>query len=150
VTVSDVLYHYVNADPTGRLTEKYMPEYFDLQKRRYQEFMDQQYALRGKRDDRSLTLMAGRYFRSLASMTVRELNYGRSAPEVQAMIEKEMLEGSLYMLLRGHLHCSSPVTRFLYQPFCDGKSGKALRHMQCFRWIRRHSGSLYDRLKQIR
>jgi glycosyltransferase involved in cell wall biosynthesis len=150
VAIPDILYHYVNIKTAGRLTEKYLPEYFDLQKRRYQEFLDQQYALRGDRDDASLTLMAGRYFRSFASMTVRELNHGRSGAEVRAMIDKEMEQGSLYPLLRGHLHCSSPITRFLYQPYCDGKSGKALRHIKCFRWIRRHSGSLYDRLKQIR
>jgi glycosyltransferase involved in cell wall biosynthesis len=150
VAIPDILYHYVNVNTSGRLTEKYLPEYFDLQKRRYQEFLDQQYALRGVRDDASLALMAGRYFRSFASMTVRELNHGRSGAEVQAMIDKEMEEGSLYSLLRCHLNCSSFITRFFYQPFCDGKSGKALHHMKLFRWVKRHSGNFYNRLKQIR
>jgi glycosyltransferase involved in cell wall biosynthesis len=150
VTIPNILYHYVNADPAGRLTEKYLPDYFDLQKRRYQEFLDQQYAMRGKEDERSLTLMSGRYFRSFASMTVREMNHGRPSAEVQLMIEKEMQESRLYQLLQPHLHCSSFVTRFLYQPFCDGNAQKALRHMRCFRWMKSHSGNLYDRLKQIR
>lgn len=150
VSIPDILYHYVNANQTDRLTDKYLPEYFDLQKRRYQEFLDQQYALRGERDDRSMELVSGRYFRSFASMTARELDHGRARTEVQTMIEKEMQDGSLYSMLRNHLHCSSYVTRFLYQPFCDGKAGKALRHIELFRWVKRHSGNLYDRLKQIR
>lgn len=147
-TIPDVLYHYVNIDQDDRLTGKYIPEYFELQKRRCREFLDQQYQLRGDHGDLSMT--AGRYFRSFASMTARELDHGTPKAKVRSMIEKEMQDSSLYQELRGECHSSSFLTSFLYQPFCQGNAGKALRRMNLFRWGKKHFQKLYHRLKQIR
>jgi glycosyltransferase involved in cell wall biosynthesis len=148
VTIPDILYHYVNVDQDDRLTEKYLPDYFDIQKRRFQEFLDQQKRLRGEEGD--LSMIAGRYFRSFASMTARELNHGTPKDQIQSMIEKEMRESSLYQKLRQDLSCPSNITKFLYQPFCDGKPGTALRRMTLFCWGKSHFPNLYHKWKQIR
>ncbi|MDD6352146.1 MAG: glycosyltransferase family 2 protein [Lachnospiraceae bacterium] len=146
--IPDILYHYINVDQDDRLTEKYLPDYFDIQKKRYQEFLDQQKRLRGEEGD--LSMIAGRYFRSFASMTARELNHGTPKDQIQSMIEKEMQESSLYQKLRQSLSCPSHITKFLYQPFCDGKPGTALRRMALFCWGKRQFPNLYHKLKQIR
>jgi len=99
MTIPEVLYHYQNQ--TGdRLTDRYVPDYFSIQRRRYTRVLEQIVGrLRSEQAtslsestlyQETLELLAGRYFRSFASMIDREIQHGASKAQILDMIEHEM------------------------------------------------------------
>lgn len=197
MTIPEVLYHYQNQ--TGdRLTDRYVPDYFSIQKRRYARVLEQiagrltldvatslTDAATSPTDmatplsestlyQETLELLAGRYFRSFASMIDREIQHGASKAQILDMIEHEMTgfktdteqipnegqaldaeqildEGrSLFATLSPHLDKGGLVTEFLYRPLAEGRGRTAYGRMMLFHRVKRLCPRLYNRLKQNR
>ena len=204
MTIPEVLYHYQNQ--TGdRLTDRYVPDYFSIQKRRYARVLEQivgglrpEQAISPTDMDTSLTeqatpladmatplsestlyqetleLLAGRYFRSFASMIDREIQHGAGKAQILDMIEHEMTgfqtdtdqilnegqaldagqilneEPSLFTILSPHLDKGGLVTEFLYRPLAEGRGRTAYGHMMLFHRVKGLCPRLYNRLKQNR
>lgn len=197
MTIPEVLYHYQNQ--TGdRLTDRYVPDYFSIQKRRYTRVLEQIVGRLRPEQATSLTdtatpltdmatplsesilyqetleLLAGRYFRSFASMIDREIQHGASKAQILDMIEHEMTgfqtdagqilnegqaldaeqildEGrSLFTTLSPHLDKGGLVTEFLYRPLAEGRGRTAYGRMMLFHRVKRLCPRLYNRLKQNR
>ena len=197
MTIPEVLYHYQNQ--TGdRLTDRYVPDYFSIQKRRYARVLEQIVGrLRPEQAaslidqatsltdmatplsestlyQETLELLAGRYFRSFASMIDREIQHGASKAQILDMIEHEMTgfktdteqilnegqaldteqilneERSLFTILSPHLDKGGLVTEFLYRPLAEGRGRTAYGRMMLFHRVKRLCPRLYNRLKQNR
>ena len=197
MTIPEVLYHYQNQ--TGdRLTDRYVPDYFSIQKRRYARVLEQiagrltldvatslTDAATSPTDmatplsettlyQETLELLAGRYFRSFASMIDREIQHGASKAQILDMIEHEMTgfqtdagqilnegqaldaeqilhtEPSLFAILSPHLDKGGLVTEFLYRPLAEGRGRTAYGRMMLFHRVKRLCPRLYNRLKQNR
>ena len=197
MTIPEVLYHYQNQ--TGdRLTDRYVPDYFSIQKRRYARVLEQIVGrLRPEQAaslidqatsltdmatplsestlyQETLELLAGRYFRSFASMIDREIQHGAGKAQILDMIEHEMTgfqtdteqilnegqaldagqildEGrSLFTILSPHLDKGGLVTEFLYRPLAEGRGRTAYGRMMLFHRVKRLCPRLYNRLKQNR
>ena len=197
MTIPEVLYHYQNQ--TGdRLTDRYVPDYFSIQKRRYARVLEQiagrltldvatslTDAATSPTDmatplsestlyQETLELLAGRYFRSFASMIDREIQHGASKAQILDMIEHEMTgfktdteqilnegqaldteqilneERSLFTILSPHLDKGGLVTEFLYRPLAEGRGRTAYGRMMLFHRVKRLCPRLYNRLKQNR
>lgn len=197
MTIPEVLYHYQNQ--TGdRLTDRYVPDYFSIQKRRYARVLEQIVgrltldvatsltdAATSPTDmatplsestlyQETLELLAGRYFRSFASMIDREIQHGASKAQILDMIEHEMTgfqtdtdqilnegqaldagqilhtERSLFTTLSPHLDKGGLVTEFLYRPLAEGRGRTAYGRMMLFHRVKRLCPRLYNRLKQNR
>ena len=197
MTIPEVLYHYQNQ--TGdRLTDRYVPDYFSIQKRRYARVLEQ-IAGRLTLDvatsltdaatsltdmatplsesilyQETLEILAGRYFRSFASMIDREIQHGASKAQILDLIEQEMTgfktdagqilnegqaldaeqilneERSLFNILSPHLDKGGLVTEFLYRPLAEGRGRTAYGRMMLFHRVKRLCPRLYNRLKQNR
>ncbi|MDY5704153.1 MAG: glycosyltransferase [Lachnospiraceae bacterium] len=183
MTIPEVLYHYQNQ--TGdRLTDRYVPDYFSIQRRRYTRVLEQIVGrLRSEQAtplsestlyQETLELLAGRYFRSFASMIDREIQHGASKAQILDMIEHEMTgfktdteqilnegqaldaeqilneERSLFTILSPHLDKGGLVTEFLYRPLAEGRGRTAYGRMMLFHRGKRLCPRLYNRLKQNR
>ena len=197
MTIPEVLYHYQNQ--TGdRLTDRYVPDYFSIQKRRYARVLEQiagrltldvatslTDAATSPTDmatplsestlyQETLELLAGRYFRSFASMIDREIQHGAGKAQILDRIEHEMTgfqtdtdqilnegqaldagqilnEGrSLFAILSPHLDKGGLVTEFLYRPLAEGRGRTAYGRMMLFHRVKRLCPRLYNRLKQNR
>lgn len=197
MTIPEVLYHYQNQ--TGdRLTDRYVPDYFSIQKRRYARVLEQiagrltldvatslTDAATSPTDmatplsettlyQETLELLAGRYFRSFASMINREIQHGASKAQILDLIEQEMTgfktdagqilnegqaldaeqilneERSLFTILSPHLDKGGLVTEFLYRPLAEGRGRTAYGRMMLFHRVKRLCPRLYNRLKQNR
>lgn len=197
MTIPEALYHYQNQ--TGdRLTDRYVPDYFSIQKRRYARVLEQIVGGLRSEEATSLTdaatsptdmatplsettlyqetleLLAGRYFRSFASMIDREIQHGASKAQILDMIEHEMTgfqtdteqilnegqaldaeqilneERSLFNILSPHLDKGGLVTEFLYRPLAEGRGRTAYGRMMLFHRVKRLCPRLYNRLKQNR
>ena len=122
----------------------------------------------------TLELLAGRYFRSFASMIDREIQHGASKAQILDMIEHEMTgfqtdteqilnegqaldaeqilneERSLFTTLSPHLDKGGLVTEFLYRPLAEGRGRTAYGRMMLFHRVKRLCPRLYNRLKQNR
>lgn len=195
--IPEVLYHYQNQ--TGdRLTDRYVPDYFSIQKRRYARVLEQiagrltldvatslTDAATSPTDmatplsettlyQETLELLAGRYFRSFASMINREIQHGASKAQILDLIEQEMTgfktdagqilnegqaldaeqilneERSLFTILSPHLDKGGLVTEFLYRPLAEGRGRTAYGRMMLFHRVKRLCPRLYNRLKQNR
>ncbi len=172
MTIPEVLYHYQNQ--TGdRLTDRYVPDYFSIQKRRYARVLEQIVGRLASEQATSLTdmatpvsestlyqetleLLAGRYFRSFASMIDREIQHGACKAQILDMIEHEMTgfktdtERSLFTILSPHLDKGGLVTEFLYRPLAEGRGRTAYGRMMLFHRVKSLCPRLYNRLKQNR
>ena len=197
MTIPEVLYHYQNQ--TGdRLTDRYVPDYFSIQKRRYARVLEQiagrltldvatslTDAATSPTDmatplsettlyQETLELLAGRYFRSFASMINREIQHGASKAQILDLIEQEMTgfktdagqilnegqaldaeqilneERSLFNIRSPHLDKGGLVTEFLYRPLAEGRGRTAYGRMMLFHRVKRLCPRLYNRLKQNR
>ncbi len=160
LTLPDVLYHYANRGQS-RLTDKYLPEYFALQKTRVQAFLNMQMRkiqtvtegmTKGETGGlenldvgawrmRLHEVMAGVYFRSFQSSMVRGIQHGDSKREVMARARAE-LEGPLYGRLRRHLSEDGAWQRSL-RPIGAGRYERSLSQSQGDRLGKRtYGGSL--------
>ena len=168
LTLPDVLYHYANRGQS-RLTDKYLPEYFALQKTRVQAFLNMQMRkiqtvtegmTKGETGGlenldvgawrmRLHEVMAGVYFRSFQSSMVRGIQHGDSKREVMARARAE-LEGPLYGRLRRHLSEDGRVAKILYAPLVRGDISGAYRRAKEIAWAKEHMAGAYVKLKQNR
>lgn len=148
----DILYHYRNQGQE-RLTGKYLPQYFALQKQRILAFLEQQCRWRGvKKEDlpeQVLGEAANFYFRAFQSSMVRSIACGEPAAKAIAESERERAE-PLYQLLSSHLRRRGRVAKLLYRPLAEGKVKAAYRRSFLIYFVQRYFPGLYARLKQNR
>lgn len=164
VILPNVLYHYRNSGQV-RLTSKYLPEYFQLQKRRFQAFIDQQRSWNSL-DDRALEIEANAYFRSFISMMQRELAHYESenesiaavggTPKSAAAIREAILEKSrvemntdLFRILHKHVG-GGKVVKLLYKPLAAGKLEHTYLRVRMIHYVRNNFSGLFMKLKQNR
>jgi glycosyltransferase involved in cell wall biosynthesis len=164
VILPNVLYHYRNSGQV-RLTSKYLPEYFQLQKRRFQAFIDQQRSWNSL-DDRALEIEANAYFRSFISMMQRELAHYESenesiaavggTPKSAAAIREAILEKSrvemntdLFRILHKHVG-GGKVAKLLYKPLAAGKLEHTYLRVRMIHYVRNNFSGLFMKLKQNR
>ncbi len=147
--MGDEFYHYRNilADKT-RLTTKYVPQYFEYQKRRINELYRQQQDW-DLLDKKTLEGLAGEYFRSLLSMMEREYEHKTPKNEIIAKAENETKEG-LYVSLKDYVPKNSIIFRFLYEPLACGDFEKGFRRMKVVSFVRRNFATGFAKLKQKR
>lgn len=147
-----VLYHYRNQGQQ-RLTGKYLPEYFDLQKERILAFLEQQSRWRKQKKeqlpDPVLEEAANFYFRAFQSFMVREIGHGTSKKEILLRAEAELKE-PLYLLLCGHLSKKGRAAEFLYRPLAQRKLMPAYVRSVLIYTVQKRFPGLYARLKQNR
>ncbi len=150
LTLDFELYHYKNRGQS-RLTGKYIPEYFSLQKRRYQEFIEAELSLEGgdARKDKLLQTMAAAYFRSMQSYIVRELGHGAAESEIIENLEQEV-QSEIYQQLRSCISSMSAKQRLLYKPLAKGRFATAIRRAKLIAFVQKNFSGLYSRLKQNR
>ncbi len=145
--LEDRLYHYRNQGQ-ARLTSRYFPEYFDLQKQRIQAFIQQQDSW-GTCTDRVLYIMAAVYFRSYLSFIQRELDHGRKRQEVIAMAMAEQ-SSDLFQQMRDYISQEGRMNKLVYCPLAEGNVKPAVRVSSIITWVRKWMPGLYARLKQKR
>ena len=161
--IEDNLYHYINRGQ-ARLTSKYLPEYFELQKKRFTEFLTLQNNKINwaKETDQPISpeeiqlwqqqvmeTMAAAYFRTFQSAITREINHGTSKRDVLAMAEGEKHE-PLYRQLRSHLNTQSKMAKLLYAPLANGNFSKAYVRGRLICFVQKHFAGLFAKLKQHR
>ena len=148
--LSDELYHYYNYldDTSGRLTTKYLPEYFEYQKKRMNGLYAQQENW-NTLDDKTKEALSAEYFRSFLSMMEREYEHGTKKEEILKKAFMETKEG-LYHSLNRYVPLDSPMFRYLYQPLATGKFEVAFRRMKLVSFVRRNFSGIFAKLKQKR
>lgn len=112
VVLEDKLYRYCNT-ADNRLTEKYLPEYFELQKKRIKKFYNQQKRF-GTLDRYCLSVLAGEYYRWLLSAVERQINAEIPEEEISSFLRDEF-KSKLFRKLRNYLDVG-PKLRVLYLP----------------------------------
>lgn len=169
ICLSDVLYHYINRADQGRLTERYVPDYFQIQKDRFKRFLSLEAELMGiNRNDyrletasdlpiekaegwrEALEIASGRYFRSFSSMIGRELEHGTDRNTIIKKTKDEMEDSELYRLLRSYIGDFGIAGRYLYGPLVKGKACASVGHASFILRIRRIFPGLFARMKQKR
>lgn len=147
--MGDEFYHYRNilADKT-RLTTKYVPQYFEYQKRRINELYRQQQDW-DLLDEKTLESLAAEYFRSFLSMMEREYEHGTPKKEIIARAKDETKEG-LYISLKNSVPKDSKTFRFLYEPLANGDFEKGFHRMKMVSFVRRNFATGFAKLKQKR
>lgn len=148
--LSDELYHYVNylSDSKDRLTTKYLPEYFEYQKKRMNGLYSQQERW-NTLDEKAKEALSAEYFRSFLSMMEREYHHGTSKQKILERARYETKEG-LYHSLNRYVPKDNKTFQFLYQPLADGEFEKAYRRMKLVSFVRHHFGGLFAKAKQMR
>lgn len=148
----EVLYHYRNQGQE-RLTGKYLPQYFALQKQRITAFLEQQCRWRGVGKEglpgKVLGEAANFYFRAFQSSMVRSIACGDPASKIIAESRKE-LGDPLYQLLSSHLRQEGRVARVLYRPLAERRMKEAYRRSLLIYHVQRRFPGVYARLKQNR
>lgn len=162
-TIPDMLYHYCNRGQ-ARLTSKYLPQYFELQKKRFETFLSLQQekisACRQTASDlseaeicaweqRMMETMAGAYFRAFQSFLVREITHGTPKRQILQRANAET-EGVLYRKLRGFLSKEGKVAKVLYRPLAKGQIQKAYVRARGICFVQKCFPGLYTKLKQNR
>ena len=147
--LGDEFYHYRNIlDDKTRLTTKYVPGYFDYQKRRINELYRQQQDW-NLLDEKTLSGLASEYFRSFLSMMEREYEHGVSKEEIMERATSEAKEG-LYCSLKDYVPKDSKTFWFLYEPLASGDFKKGFRRMKMVSFVRRNFATGFAKLKQKR
>ncbi len=162
-TVPYMLYHYCNRGQV-RLTGKYLPQYFELQKRRFEEFLSMQQEKisvcrrrPGEMDETGIQTweqdlmgaMAGAYFRAFQSFMVREIAHGTPKRQIMQKANAET-EGILYQQLCKSLSQEGKVAKILYRPLADGRINVAYTRAKFICFVQRHFPGLFAKLKQNR
>ncbi len=147
--IGDEFYHYRNilADKT-RLTTKYVPQYFEYQKRRIHALYRQQEQW-GLLDEKTLEGLAAEYFRSFLSMMEREYEHGTSKEAILTRAENEAKE-YLYYSLKDYVPKDSKTFKFLYEPLSEGDFNIGFRRMKMVSFVRRNFATGFAKLKQKR
>ena len=147
--IPDMLYHYRNSGQE-RLTGKYIPDYFKLQRRRVAELLKFQWDIQGEAvSAKSMEIMANVYFRSLQSYGVRELEHGTPRKEIIKTMEQEA-QTEMFQNMARNLKAESRVAKILYKPLAEREFKKALFLCRIVGFVKRHFGGLFVKLKQKR
>lgn len=148
--LSDELYHYYNylGDNKNRLTTKYLPQYFDYQKKRINGLYSQQENW-NTLDEKTKEGLSAEYFRSFLSMMEREYEHGTPKKEILEKAFQETKEG-LYHSLNRYVPKDSRIFVYLYEPLAQGKFEVAFKRMKLVSFVRRNFGGLFSKLKQMR
>lgn len=147
--LGDEYYHYRNLlEDKTRLTTKYVPQYFEYQKRRINELYRQQQDW-DLLDEKTLEGLAAEYFRSFLSMMEREYEHGTSKEAIITRAENEAKE-YLYYSLKDYVPKNSKTFRFLYEPLAAGDFDKGFRRMKMVSFVRRNFATGFAKLKQKR
>lgn len=158
--VSAPLYHYCNRGQ-ARLTAKYLPDYFELQKRRYAAFLNMQGEKQKKYkneiteqevkgwEEQVNTTVANAYFRSFQSFFVREISHKTPKHTILTKAREE-LTTDLFKLLKNALHPQGKTAKLLYRPLAQGKIKTAYRRSFFIAFIQGRMPRLYAKLKQNR
>ena len=152
VTMKAILYHYRNSGQ-ARLTGKYLPEYFALQKQRIGTFYELQKRWAEEDDDpgrkeRARTLSSGLYFRSFLSFFEREIDHGTKKKDILTQGEEEC-KSPLFTEFKDALP-KGRSTALLYAPLAKGNVKAAYRRAKLIHEVKRRLPFLYARLKQTR
>lgn len=148
--LSDEMYHYYNYldKKENRLTTKYLPEYFEYQKKRINGLYSQQENW-NTLDEKTKEALSAEYFRSFLSMMEREYVHGTPKKEIINKAKQETKEG-LYNSLNRYVPMENKTFEYLYQPLAKGEFEKAYGRMKMVSFVRRHFGSVFAKLKQMR
>ena len=153
----DLLYFYRNSGQE-RLTGKYLPRYFELQKTRFLAFLDMQCEFAGMEPGISnypslaptiLETMAGAYFRAFQSFLAREISHGSSKGDIYEQAKQEF-ETEFFLLMRDRLSKEGKLARILYTPLAKGKIASAYRRSAFIAFVQRSFPGLFAKLKQHR
>lgn len=146
VVLEDKLYHYCN-EAHNRLTDKNLPNYFELQKKRITYLLALQERL-GSLDDYGYYVLAGEYFRWLLSAVERKTNQGEDDTHVRSFLAKEY-NSMLYLTLRSHLRVS-PKLMLLYKPMLERDTKKTVKIAKYVSKVKHSFPALFSILKQNR
>lgn len=161
--VPEALYHYRN-EGQQRLTGKYLPEYFSLQKRRCESFLEMQEnkLTTEKQERRHLTnreiyqwenlvkeTISAAYFRSFQSYLVREILHGTSKEEIIKRA-KEETESPLFSELQRFVPGKGKAAKLLYEPLAKKDIKTAYQRAKMIGKVQKKFPALYAKLKQNR
>ena len=146
-TIPDILYHYRNQGQV-RLTGKYLPDYFLLQKKRFSAIYEQQKRM-DVLDETSLQILAAAYFRAFLSMIEREMEHKTPKQKIEEKIELEFSDQS-FLRLAPHLKAEGRLLKFLFLPLSQKKIKTAMRRTKMVYCLKRMTPMLYARMKQHR
>lgn len=106
--LKDVLYHY-DQHGSDRLTNKYISNYFELQKERIRDIKNQLFKW-NKYNDNALFILSGIYHRNLISAIQRKIHH----KEKVKLFLKEEYKNDLFLEFKGKYNNKSLITKFLY------------------------------------
>lgn len=140
------LYHYRNGGTSG-VTARNLSNYFELQRRRIEAFIEQQERW-DSCDDFVLETGAALYFRSLISSMERD--YVNEIPE-EEIIERVREESltPLFVKLMGFVG-DKPATKYLFTPLVDGQIEKSFSRVKRVSKVKNNLPWLFNILKQSR
>ncbi len=144
--LEDRLYHYCN-EADNRLTDKYLPDYFELQKLRITKFYEQQKRW-GTLDQHALSILSGEYFRWLLSAVERQTHQCIPPKDIRFFLAREF-NTMLYANLSKHLRVSKKLT-FLYAPMLKRDTKGTIAVAQNISRIKRKLPMVFAMLKQFR
>ena len=137
----------------GRLTGKYLPDYFDLQKQRVQRLLKQyagrKNALSAEERREALCVFAAEYVRSFLSMIERESAHGTAYEEILEKCRAEQ-QGILYQKLLPHYKTGGIIKGAVYYPIRCGFFGAAVMEARMIAWVKHFFPTFYNRMKQKR
>lgn len=151
--IPEELYHYKNRYSEGdRLTDRYVPDYFIGKKRRitelyrqYKKFSDRFTPLEKKAIK---SLLAGIYFRSLASAVERMIHAGLPISRIKKFLKREMA-GNMYRRMKKSFPKKGKLWLF-YLPLLKGCKHISIFEILIVSFIKRHFGQVFAVLKQSR
>ncbi len=145
VILEDKLYHYCNkAD--NRLTDKYLPDYWRLQRKRIIKFLSQQIRW-GTIGSYALSVASGEYFRWLLSAVERMASHHISYKKIKKFLDREY-QSKLYLNLRSHLSGGKPA--LLYKPMVDGNAIATIVLAKSISLVKHRMPGLFAVVKQHR
>ena len=163
VVIPEALYHYRH-EGQQRLTGKYLPQYFDLQKKRCESFLEmQEEKISSEKQSRKhLTnreiyqwetlvkeTVAAAYFRSFQSYLVREIVHGAHRDEILDGAKRET-ESPLFLELQRFVPKEGKAAKLLYAPLAKKDIKTAYTRAKWIGKVQKDFPGLYAKLKQNR
>ena len=148
--LGEPMYHYINRqNEKERLTGKYLPEYFDCQKKRVTALLKQQ-ELWGSVDEEIRGGISEEYFRSFFSMMEREYAHGAGNKEILDRADEEADE-ELFDRMKEYLPKKTGFVKgYMFGPIAAKDFRQALCRVKIVSFVRRNFAGVFARLKQDR
>lgn len=144
--LEDKLYHYRNV-ADNRLTDKYLPEYFKLQKLRIRKFYAQQKRW-GTLNSYALSVLSGEYFRWLLSAVERQVHADIPYKNIRYFLSHEY-NSKLYAVLSKHLRAGAKLN-LLYKPMLHRNVHLTITIAWAISLVKRKLPKVFSILKQNR